>query len=154
MINTLNTIVDRTLESLVSFDLCLSGVFMDMTGNYDTSFYLSGGMILISGVMCYPLSRIKRWEQSRAKSQMPLMKSNNSDSWGSNNWNVYIVQQSAKFFLHFEMFCKYIETCEIFIVGFIQKVHWGVSIIWVYQWRNELIEKAFDTVHINCNQAI
>ncbi|KAI5726349.1 hypothetical protein M8J76_001091 [Diaphorina citri] len=58
----------------------LAGVFMDMTGNYDTSFYLSGGMILISGLMCYPLNSIKRWEQSKAKSQMPLMKSNNSDS--------------------------------------------------------------------------
>uniref|UniRef100_A0A8D9BUH3 Monocarboxylate transporter 12 n=1 Tax=Cacopsylla melanoneura TaxID=428564 RepID=A0A8D9BUH3_9HEMI len=53
----------------------LAGVFMDMTGNYDTSFYLSGGMILISGIMCYPLAAIKRWEQSKAKSQMPLMRS-------------------------------------------------------------------------------
>lgn len=58
----------------------LAGVFMDMTGNYDTSFYLSGGMILMSGLMCYPLASIKRWEQSRAKSQMPLMKSTQLDS--------------------------------------------------------------------------
>jgi len=43
----------------------LAGMFMDLTGSYDASFYLSGGLILISGVMCYPLNWLKRWEDRR-----------------------------------------------------------------------------------------
>lgn len=56
----------------------LAGIFLDMTGTYNASFYISGGMILASGIMCYPLNRIKKWEQSKEKAQIPLMKSDNS----------------------------------------------------------------------------
>ncbi|CAH1126996.1 unnamed protein product [Ceutorhynchus assimilis] len=40
----------------------LAGAFMEATGSYDASFYLSGSMILISAIMCYPLNWINRWE--------------------------------------------------------------------------------------------
>ncbi|XP_048511572.1 monocarboxylate transporter 14 isoform X2 [Athalia rosae] len=48
-----------------SFGAPLAGVFMDLTGSYDVSFYISGSLILISAVICYPLGRINRWEKRR-----------------------------------------------------------------------------------------
>ncbi|XP_046745469.1 monocarboxylate transporter 12-like isoform X2 [Diprion similis] len=45
----------------------LSGVFMNITGNYNVSFYLSGSLMLMSAVICYPLGKINRWEKLRAK---------------------------------------------------------------------------------------
>ena len=42
----------------------LSGWFFDMTGSYDYSFYLSGAAIALSGIMCYPLNAISRWEKN------------------------------------------------------------------------------------------
>lgn len=39
------------------------GWFFDITGSYDYSFYLSGGAILLSGIMCYPLNAIATWEK-------------------------------------------------------------------------------------------
>ncbi|EFN80568.1 Monocarboxylate transporter 14 [Harpegnathos saltator] len=41
----------------------LAGAFMDATGSYDASFYLSGSLILVSAVICYPLKRINTWER-------------------------------------------------------------------------------------------
>ncbi|XP_012215065.1 monocarboxylate transporter 12 isoform X2 [Linepithema humile] len=41
----------------------LAGAFMDATGSYEASFYLSGSLILISAVICYPLKRINMWEK-------------------------------------------------------------------------------------------
>ncbi|XP_074041178.1 monocarboxylate transporter 12 [Leptinotarsa decemlineata] len=43
----------------------LAGVFMKATGNHDSCFYLSGGMILFSAVLCYPLNWINRCERRR-----------------------------------------------------------------------------------------
>ncbi|XP_066156644.1 monocarboxylate transporter 12-like isoform X1 [Euwallacea fornicatus] len=43
----------------------LAGAFRDLTGSHDATFYLSGGMILISAVMCYPLNWVNRWENRR-----------------------------------------------------------------------------------------
>jgi hypothetical protein len=40
---------------------------MDLTGSYDASFYLSGGMLLLSGIMCYPLNYLSDWEKKRNK---------------------------------------------------------------------------------------
>ena len=40
-------------------------MFYDATNDYDASFYLSGSMILISGILCYPLGYINRWEKKR-----------------------------------------------------------------------------------------
>ncbi|XP_060523862.1 monocarboxylate transporter 12 [Cylas formicarius] len=43
----------------------LAGSFMYATGSYDASFYLSGSMILLSAIMCYPLGWVNRWETRR-----------------------------------------------------------------------------------------
>lgn len=48
----------------------IAGMFMDYTGSYDASFYLSGGLILLSGVICYPLNSIKKWEESRKEKEV------------------------------------------------------------------------------------
>lgn len=45
----------------------LAGAFMDATGTYDASFYLSGSLILASAIICYPLNCINRWERNRVK---------------------------------------------------------------------------------------
>ncbi|KAH0955530.1 hypothetical protein HN011_010929 [Eciton burchellii] len=45
----------------------LAGAFMDATGSYDASFYLSGSLILLSAVICYPLKRINTWERHNEK---------------------------------------------------------------------------------------
>lgn len=47
----------------------LAGAFMDATGSYDASFYLSGSLILASAIMCYPLNVINRWEKARKKEE-------------------------------------------------------------------------------------
>lgn len=44
----------------------LAGAFMDATGSYDASFYLSGSLIFLSAVICYPLKRINEWETRRS----------------------------------------------------------------------------------------
>ncbi|XP_043792168.1 uncharacterized protein LOC122714676 isoform X3 [Apis laboriosa] len=43
----------------------LAGVFMDATGSYESSFYLSGSLILLSAVICYPLKRVNLWETKK-----------------------------------------------------------------------------------------
>ncbi|KAM0729684.1 Monocarboxylate transporter 14 [Formica fusca] len=45
----------------------LAGAFMDATGSYDASFYLSGSLMLVSAVICYPLKRINMWERRDEK---------------------------------------------------------------------------------------
>lgn len=45
--------------------LVRSGIFMDATGSYDASFYLSGSLILLSAVICYPLKRVNLWETKK-----------------------------------------------------------------------------------------
>ena len=46
-------------------EMMMTGMFYDATNDYDASFYLSGSMILISGILCYPLGYINRWEKRR-----------------------------------------------------------------------------------------
>lgn len=43
----------------------LAGMFYDATKNYDYSFFLSGSMILLSAILCYPLGYINRWEKAK-----------------------------------------------------------------------------------------
>lgn len=43
----------------------LAGAFMEATGSYDYSFYLSGSLILISAILCFPLNAINKWEMKR-----------------------------------------------------------------------------------------
>ncbi|CAH2084907.1 unnamed protein product [Euphydryas editha] len=45
----------------------IAGALMDMTKSYDISFYVSGGFLLFSAVMCFPVDYISRWEKSRNK---------------------------------------------------------------------------------------
>ncbi|KAI1285367.1 Monocarboxylate transporter 14 [Halotydeus destructor] len=42
-----------------------AGWLFDISGSYDGSFYVSGSVILISGLMCCPLYAISRWEKQR-----------------------------------------------------------------------------------------
>ena len=43
----------------------MTGAFYEATQSYDAAFYLSGSMILISGVLCYPLGIVNRWEKKK-----------------------------------------------------------------------------------------
>nr|CAI5834275.1 unnamed protein product [Callosobruchus analis] len=43
----------------------LAGAFMTATGSYDACFYLSGGVLLLSAILCYPLNWVNRWENLR-----------------------------------------------------------------------------------------
>ncbi|XP_073969240.1 monocarboxylate transporter 5 isoform X2 [Rhodnius prolixus] len=47
----------------------IAGMFKELTDSYDSTFYISGGLILLSGVMCYPLNYLKRWEENRSAKQ-------------------------------------------------------------------------------------
>ncbi|KAK2589234.1 hypothetical protein KPH14_002036 [Odynerus spinipes] len=47
----------------------LAGAFKDAMGSYDASFYLSGSLILLSAVICYPLKRINEWEKRKSNSK-------------------------------------------------------------------------------------
>lgn len=49
-------------------------MFYDATNDYDASFYLSGSMILLSGILCYPLGYLNRWEKSRNNTAIPKQK--------------------------------------------------------------------------------
>jgi hypothetical protein len=53
--------------------LSVSGSFMDATGSYDASFYLSGSLILVSAILCYPLKRLNRWEMQKSESRVPAV---------------------------------------------------------------------------------
>nr|XP_019558338.2 LOW QUALITY PROTEIN: monocarboxylate transporter 5-like [Aedes albopictus] len=44
----------------------IAGFFTDLTGSYNVSFYISGALITISAVLCYPLNMVNRWERKRA----------------------------------------------------------------------------------------
>ncbi|KAL1403612.1 hypothetical protein pipiens_019283 [Culex pipiens pipiens] len=44
----------------------IAGFFTDLTGSYDVSFYISGALITISAVLCYPLNMVNKWEKKRA----------------------------------------------------------------------------------------
>ncbi|CAG9133598.1 unnamed protein product [Plutella xylostella] len=45
----------------------VAGYLMDVTGSYDISFYVSGGFLLFSALMNYPVDYISRWEKTRNK---------------------------------------------------------------------------------------
>ncbi|XP_063225635.1 monocarboxylate transporter 3 isoform X2 [Bacillus rossius redtenbacheri] len=44
----------------------IAGKFKEATGSYDAAFYMSGSLILVSAILCYPLNRINKWEKERA----------------------------------------------------------------------------------------
>lgn len=45
----------------------IAGLVKEMTGNYDGPFYLAGSLILLSGILCYPLNCLNRWEKKKRK---------------------------------------------------------------------------------------
>ncbi|XP_025016340.1 monocarboxylate transporter 12-like [Tetranychus urticae] len=45
----------------------IAGWFFDITNSYNASFYLAGSVITISGIMCFPLGLISKWEKSRSQ---------------------------------------------------------------------------------------
>ncbi|XP_039289346.1 monocarboxylate transporter 2 isoform X2 [Nilaparvata lugens] len=49
----------------------LAGLLTDLMGSYNASFYFSGTLILISGIMCYPLNRVNAWEKQRRQQNSP-----------------------------------------------------------------------------------
>jgi len=51
----------------------VAGALFDITGDYQASFYLSGAVIAISGLLCLPLRRISRWEARRKKTDKPSL---------------------------------------------------------------------------------
>lgn len=54
-----------------------AGMFYDATQDYDASFYLSGSMLFVSGLLCYPLGCINRWEKAnKAKQIRPVAEPN------------------------------------------------------------------------------
>uniref|UniRef100_A0A1Q3F8J6 Putative monocarboxylate transporter n=1 Tax=Culex tarsalis TaxID=7177 RepID=A0A1Q3F8J6_CULTA len=44
----------------------IAGFFTDLTGSYNASFYISGALITISAILCYPLNIVNQWEKKRA----------------------------------------------------------------------------------------
>lgn len=49
----------------------IAGYFTDLTGSYNVSFYISGALITISAVLCYPLNIVNKWERKRALKARP-----------------------------------------------------------------------------------
>ncbi|CAD0201865.1 unnamed protein product [Chrysodeixis includens] len=43
----------------------IAGKLYDYTRDYNVSFCVSGGFLLLSAIMCYPVNRISRWEKAR-----------------------------------------------------------------------------------------
>jgi len=43
----------------------ITGALSDQAGDYDGAFYLAGISIALSGVICFPLRAICRWERRR-----------------------------------------------------------------------------------------
>ncbi|KAL4709462.1 hypothetical protein ACJJTC_019759 [Scirpophaga incertulas] len=49
----------------------IAGILYDKTQSYDISFYVSGGFLLFSAIMCYPVDWVSKWEKSRKKFNAP-----------------------------------------------------------------------------------
>lgn len=50
----------------------IAGFFTDLTGSYNASFYISGALITISAILCYPLNMVNQWEKKRAAANKPV----------------------------------------------------------------------------------
>ena len=61
----------------------ITGALSDQAGDYDGAFYLAGISIALSGVICFPLRAICRWEKRREEHK----KGNhgNGNAFNSNN---------------------------------------------------------------------
>lgn len=45
----------------------LAGYFMDLTKDYNVSFYTAGGLMAFSALLCLPLKAINTWEKNKAQ---------------------------------------------------------------------------------------
>ncbi|KAL3229334.1 hypothetical protein MRX96_023645 [Rhipicephalus microplus] len=62
------------LRSIIAVEMFrLAGIFYDLTGTYDASFYVAGSVITLSGLMCLPLPWISRWEKRRKEAAAPQL---------------------------------------------------------------------------------
>ncbi|XP_064470615.1 monocarboxylate transporter 12-like [Ornithodoros turicata] len=57
----------------------VAGLFFDMTGTYNASFYIAGFVITLSGVMCFPLPWVSNWERKRKEGPLPEIITTNDD---------------------------------------------------------------------------
>lgn len=48
----------------------VAGLIYDLTSSYVASFWVAGGLITLSAVLCYPLNIVNRWENSRKVEQV------------------------------------------------------------------------------------
>lgn len=53
------------INRLLFLHSLFTGFFKDFSGGYDASFWLSGTLITISAVLCYPLNYVKKLEMKR-----------------------------------------------------------------------------------------
>lgn len=47
----------------------IAGAMFDATQSFDYSFYFAGGLITLSGILCYPLTIVNNWEKRRAEAE-------------------------------------------------------------------------------------
>lgn len=43
----------------------LAGFLFELTNSYDLPFYVAGGLITFSGLLCLPLNIVKEWQAKR-----------------------------------------------------------------------------------------
>ncbi|XP_043645221.1 monocarboxylate transporter 3 [Drosophila teissieri] len=55
-----------------TFGTPIAGLLYQSTNSYNAAFYFSGGLILLSAFLCYPLTWVSRWEQRRNEKLTPL----------------------------------------------------------------------------------
>jgi hypothetical protein len=70
-VRNITQLTGKELSSLSVTRHFVSGSFMDATGSYDASFYLSGSLILVSAILCYPLKRLNAWEMGKSETMAP-----------------------------------------------------------------------------------
>lgn len=51
----------------------LAGMIAQQSGgDFAMAFYVAGGFLLFSTVMCFPLNKLNAWEKNRKKSDQPV----------------------------------------------------------------------------------
>lgn len=68
----------------------VAGFFFDLTGTYDASFYIAGAVITLSGIMCFPLPWISRWERRRKEGPLPEIITTAADEPGDEEGQVMV----------------------------------------------------------------
>lgn len=45
----------------------VAALMKDLSGNFDLSFYVMGGLMTLSGLICFPLRRLRDYEMSQER---------------------------------------------------------------------------------------